>query len=179
MLLALSDDPQHEIAWARGAGGEERVAKGLAKHLTDVVVVLHDRRIPSSRGNIDHLAVAPTGVWVIDAKRYKGKVAICKPLFGAAKLTVAGRDRTKLIDGLAKQVALVEAAVRGIEPGVQVLGALCFVGAELPLLGKLTFNGYPLLYTKQLASRLNRAGPVDAVRRKNLLEQLAARFPPA
>lgn len=84
-----------------------------------------------------------------------------------------------MIDGLAKQVALVEAAVRGNEPGVQVLGALCFVGAELRLLGTLTFNGYPLLYPKQLASRANRARPVDAARRKDLLEQLAARFPPA
>jgi len=60
----------------------------------------------------------------VDAKRYQGKVAICKPLFGAARLTIAGRDRTKLIDGLTKQVALVEAVVRGIDPGVQVREAL-------------------------------------------------------
>src|SRR3954469_20729216 len=110
-LLALSDDPTHEKVWARGAGGEEHVAKFLAKYLNDGVVVLHDRRIPGSRANIDHIAVAPSGIWVIDSKRYKGKVAVSKPLFGKAKLTIAGRDKTKLVEGLAKQVALVEAVM--------------------------------------------------------------------
>src|SRR3954454_24729381 len=95
-LLALRDDPTHEAVWARGARGEEHVAKFLAKYLDDGVLVLHDRRIPGSRANIDHIAVARSGVWVIDSKRYKGKVAASKPLFGKAKLTVAGRDKTKL-----------------------------------------------------------------------------------
>lgn len=66
--------------WARGAGGEERVAQLLAKHLDPSVVVLHDRAIARSRANIDHIAIAGSGVWVIDAKRYKGKVAVSKPL---------------------------------------------------------------------------------------------------
>src|SRR5215217_3006119 len=78
-LLALRDGPTHETVWARGAAGEERVAAYLAKHLNDDVVVLHDRRIPGRRANIDHIAVAPSGVWVVDAKRYKGKVAVRKP----------------------------------------------------------------------------------------------------
>ena len=67
----MQDAPQHERSWARGAGGEELVARALAKHCPDVAV-LHDRRIPGSRANIDHIAVAATGVWVIDTKRYKG-----------------------------------------------------------------------------------------------------------
>ena len=74
-------------------------------------MVLHDRRIRGSRANIDHIAIAPSGVWVIDTKRYRGKVAVVKPLFGRAKLTIAGRDKSRLVDGLAKQVALVEAAM--------------------------------------------------------------------
>lgn len=87
-VLALSGDPVHEQAWATGAGGEERVAEVLAKHLDGRAVVLHDRRLPRSRANIDHIAVAPSGVWVIDAKRYKGKVAVAKPPFTRAR---AGR----------------------------------------------------------------------------------------
>ena len=31
-----------------------------------------------------------------------------------------------------------------LAPGVPVRGALCFINADLPLLGKLSFNGYPL-----------------------------------
>jgi hypothetical protein len=46
------------------------------------VAVLHDRRIPGSRANIDHIAIAATGVWVIDSKRYKRKLQIATPPFG-------------------------------------------------------------------------------------------------
>jgi hypothetical protein len=179
VLLALGNEPAHETAWARGAGGEERIAGLLAKRLGEGALLLHDRRISGSRANIDHLAVAPSGVWVIDAKRYKGKVAVSKPLSGQAELTIAGRDKSKLIDGLAKQVALVEAVVLKIAPGVPVHGALCFVDADLPMLGKLSFKGFPLLYPKALAKRINAAGPLDRERVAAVATQLAIRFPAA
>ena len=70
VLLALQDAPQHERSWGRGAGGEELVEAALNKHASDVVV-LHDRRIPGSRGEHRHIAIAATGVWVVDSKRYK------------------------------------------------------------------------------------------------------------
>lgn len=179
LRLSLADDPQHEAAWARGAGGEERVAAVLAKHLTSAVVVLHDRRVPRSRANIDHIAIAPSGVWVIDTKRYQGKVAVSKPLFGTAKLTIAGRDKSTLIDGLAKQVALVEALLAEGAAGVAVRGALCVVDADLPLLGELSFRGYPLLYPRPLARRLNRPGPLAAEQIRRVAAVLATRFPVA
>lgn len=157
LRLALSADPTHETVWARGAGGEERVAELLGKHLDDHVVALHDRRIPGSRANIDHIVIAPSGVWVIDSKRYRGKVTVSSPLFGQAKLTIAGRDKSKLIDGLAKQVDLVKVVLAEVAPDVPVHGALCFVDSDLPLLGKLSFRGYPLLYPKALRQAHQRA----------------------
>ena len=102
--LALSSAPAHERAWIRGAEGEERVAAAFARHLHDGTVVLHDRRIPGSRANIDHIVVAPTGVWVVDPKRYKGRLRVSAPLFGCETLTINGRDRSSLIDGLERQV---------------------------------------------------------------------------
>ncbi len=42
---------------------------------------------------------------MIDSKRgYRGNVAVTNPLFGSAKLTIAGRDQTKLVAGVEKQV---------------------------------------------------------------------------
>lgn len=178
-LLALSGDPTHENVWARGAGGEERVANVLAKHLADDVIVLHDRRIPGSRSNIDHIAVARSGVWVIDSKRYKGKVAVSKPLFGKAKLTIAGRDKTKLVEGLAKQVSVVETVMTELAPGFPVRGALCFVEADLPVVGNLSFDGFALLYPKRLAKRINANGPISGEGVHELARALAGRFPAA
>jgi hypothetical protein len=178
-LLAFSDDPTHETAWATGARGEEHVAAVLKARLRPEAVVLHDRRVPRSRANIDHIAIAPSGVWVIDTKRYTGKVAVHAPLFGKAKLTIAGRDQTKLIDGLGKQVALVTEAMASIDPDAPVHGALCIVDADLPLLGTTTFRGFPLLHPKPLAKRINR-GEASGVERVRLTAgALAERFPVA
>jgi hypothetical protein len=175
-LLALQGPPQHERSWRKGAEGEEAVARVLAERCEAPVVLLHDRRMPGSRANIDHIAVTPSGVWVIDAKKYKGKVQVKKPLFGQSKLLINGRDKSKLADGLAKQVAQVEAAVGG---GVPVHGAFCFVDADLPLVGTLRFRGYPLLYRKKLARKLNDPGPFTAESVREVASVIAARFPAA
>src|SRR4051812_39479759 len=69
LLLAFDDAPERR--WAHGAQGEELVAEALANRGAPSVAVLHDRRMPRSRANIDHLVVAPSGIWVVDTKRYK------------------------------------------------------------------------------------------------------------
>lgn len=73
LILALSDDPQSTTAWDTGALGEELLGNGLNKRSSPSLRVLHDRRVPGTRANIDHIAVTPTGIWVIDAKRYVAK----------------------------------------------------------------------------------------------------------
>lgn len=145
----------------------------LAARCTESVCLLHDRGIPGSRANIDHLAVTPTGVWVIDAKKYKGKVEIRRPLFGDARLVVNGRDRSKLADGLAKQVAAVRAAV---DPRIPVLGAFCMVDAELPILRTLRFRGYPLVGRRKLAKILNAPGALPDFEVRALAALLGERF---
>ena len=70
----LSDDPQSTRAWATGSAGEKHLAQRLLREVGDRAVLFHDRKVPGTRGNIDHLAVAASGVWVIDAKNYRGLV---------------------------------------------------------------------------------------------------------
>ena len=179
LVLALAGEPAHERAWARGARAEQLLAASLAKHCKNGVTVLHDRRIPGSRANVDHLAIAPSGVWVIDAKRYKGKVAVSAPLFGRAKLTSAGRDKSVLADGLAKQVEVVRAMVAEHRDDVPVRGAMCFTEGELPMLRTLTFQGWPLLYPKDMAMCLNATGPLDTASIRDLARSLAQHLAPA
>ena len=92
--------------------------------------MLHDRAAPMSRANIDHIAIAPSGVYVIDCKRYSGKIEVTAPLFGAQKLIIKGRDRTSLIKSLERQVAHVKAALGDLDEGIPVHGCLCFVAPE-------------------------------------------------
>jgi hypothetical protein len=174
-----------EKSWATGAEGEQLLATSLARRCPEVSM-LHDRRMPDSRANIDHIAVAASGVYVIDAKRYRGKIKVLKPLFGAPKLKIAGSDRTKLVDGLGKQVAVAKAALADVAPDVPVRGCLCFVAPEgvladsgLPVLRTLKINGYPLYYPRRLAKRLNRAGPLTPEHVSRIHADLAQKLPPA
>ncbi len=135
LAKALSDDPQTTRAWREGAAGEERVARRLAERLGDRAVLLHDRKVPGTRGNIDHLVIASSGVWIVDAKRYKGKVE--KRDKGGwfktdLRLYVGGRDQTKLVEKMGWQVEAVRSALGPVE--VPVHQALTFVDAEWPLL---------------------------------------------
>lgn len=178
IAVALSDERQSTKAWATGAVGEERLGARLDSLVSESITVLHDRRIPGSKANIDHIAVTTAGIWVIDAKRYKGKPelriegGILRPR--VERLLVGRRDCTMLVDGVLKQVELV----RDLVGEVPVTGALCFVEADWPLIGgAFTTRGVHALWPKRLAKLLTEAdGSVEvaAVR-----ERLAAHFKPA
>jgi hypothetical protein len=181
LLLWLADAPQHERAFRTGQLGEIAVGESLEKRTAEgPAVILHDRRMPLGRGNIDHIAVTPTGLYVIDAKAHSGAVRIEKPLFGSTKLRIAGRDHTKLIDGLDRQVAAVRAAIdRSDHANVQVRGVLCFTHADLPALRTLTMRGHLLLYRKALAKRLNSDGELLSTEIDLIARTIATEFPPA
>jgi hypothetical protein len=136
--------------------------------------------MPGGRGNIDHLAVAPTGIYVIDAKAHSGKVRVDNPLLGSPKLQVAGRDRTRLIDGLDRQVSAVRNALeRTGHPDLPIQGVLCFTTADLPPLRTLKMRGHVLLYHKALAKRLNADGPLQPADIDAIAQELARMLPPA
>ena len=161
--------------------GETAVAAYLKKRTArGPAVLLHDRRMPGGYGNIDHLAIAPNGVFVIDAKNVKGKVRVANPLFGAAKLMIRGRDSTKLIDGLDRQVHAVRRALMASgHPSVPVQGVLCFVSADLPSFGTLKIRGHCLLHRRALAKRLNKGGPLQSPAIDLLARALAGALPSA
>jgi hypothetical protein len=185
LLLRVQAAPASETAWDTGAAGEEALASHLTKSCPNAIV-LHDRRMPRSRANIDHLAVAPSGVFVIDAKRYKGKIEVRKPFFGEPRLLIAGRDKKKLVEGLARQQEAVRAALADAVPEMPVHACFCFLnpagqsgGSDLPLFRTQSINGFPLLYPRKLSKRLNAPGELTAESRRDVAEMLARALPSA
>ena len=84
--------------------------------------------------------MAPSGVYVIDAKRYTGRPTlrveggILRPR--TSRLVIGSRDGTKLVEGVHKQVDLVQDALdRCGSRDVPARGMLCFVDADWPLFG--------------------------------------------
>ncbi|HEY5192489.1 MAG TPA: nuclease-related domain-containing protein [Solirubrobacteraceae bacterium] len=179
-LLAVRGAPQHERAFHSGEIGEREVAAALERRTAESpAIILHDRRMPGGYGNIDHLAVAPTGVFVIDAKNITGKVRVANPMFGPSRLMIAGRNRTRLIDGLERQVSVVQRALSASDHEVPVRGVLCFTSADLPLLGTLSMRDNLLVHCKALARRVNAKGPLAAPAIDTLAHRLANTLPPA
>lgn len=152
-----------ERDWKAGADGEDEVARVMAARCP-AVPVLHDRRLAGSGTNIDHIAIAPSGVYVIDTKRCAGKVEVINPLLGKPRLIVGGRNHTRLVDALAKQVR----AVRGLlADDVPVYGCFCFVNTPsrlarpaLPTLWTLRIADFRLYAPRRLARQLNQPGPL-------------------
>ena len=60
--------------WERGATGERRTAHLLDRLTREGFVVFHDLAVPGSKANVDHLAIGPTGVFVIDSKQWTGSI---------------------------------------------------------------------------------------------------------
>ena len=181
LIHALSDEPQSTKACDTGAVGEERLGSRLNELASDTLRVLHDRRIPGSRANIDHLAVTPTGVFVIDAKKYAGRphLKIEGGLVRARveKLLVGGRDCTKLVDGMLKQIDIVRGAV-GDQVAVQ--GVLCFVEADWPLLGgSFTTRGVEVMKPKRLYPLLRAGDRADIDGLDDVYRRLASALPSA
>lgn len=155
VAVALSDERQSTTAWATGAVGEERLGARLDSLASSSLAVLHDRRIPRSRANIDHLVITQSGIWVVDAKRYKGgprleiEGGILRPRVD--KLIVGRRNCTTTVDGVLKQVGVVQDVVGE----VPVTGVLRFVDADWPLIGgDFTIRGVHVLWPKKLCKLL-------------------------
>ena len=144
--------------------------------------VLHDRRIPRTTANIDHLVICPSGVFVVDSKRYVDRRPELRVEGGILRprvelLMVGGRDRTTLVDGADKQVGLVRAALAD-QPDVPVRGMLCFIDADWPLIGgDFMVRDVGVLWPKKLSRLLTAPGPLAPDRIAELQWQLHEALP--
>jgi len=73
-LLARISPPGWIENWQYGAWGEHATAKVLRELQRHGWIVIHD--LPAGRGNVDHIAIGPGGVYVLDSKRLGGSVRV-------------------------------------------------------------------------------------------------------
>ncbi|HEY7942144.1 MAG TPA: nuclease-related domain-containing protein [Candidatus Limnocylindrales bacterium] len=181
VVLAVSSEPQATRAWAIGAAGEEKLARSLAT--VPGVRVLSDRHVPGRPENIDHVVVAPAGVFVVDAKHYEGLIEIRnRGWFWRPdhRLYVGGHDRSALADGLTWQVEAVEQALSGagVEAMPPVIPVLCFVDGEWPLIAAPhAFHGARLERPRSLVRSLATVQALNATAIDRLAALLATALP--
>lgn len=118
---------------------------------------------------------------MIDAKKCKGRPPLkveggfLRPR--VEKLLVGTRDRTKLVDGVLKQVDIVRGVVGNDLP---IHGVLCCVEADWPLIGgSFTTRGVEALRPKRLYPKLKADGPLLIQTVAEVHRSLASSLPPA
>lgn len=179
VMRALTTEPQTTRAWAIGAVGEEQLARELAS--VPGLQVLNDRRVHGTKGNIDHIVIAPAGVFVVDAKNHKGMVEIRNRgsfLHADHRLTVGRRDCSAMADKMAWQVEAVTDALQGVHPMPPVQPVLCFLAAEWPLFGAPeAFRGVRLEGLRSLKRLVAKQQLLDASQIDSITALLAAALP--
>jgi hypothetical protein len=149
--------------WERGALGERTTAEALDELTARGWTTFHDVRWPGrQRANIDHIAVGPPGVFVIDSKNWSGDVRVVDGV-----LWQDGRRREREVAAAAEAAI----AVTGLLQGLAATPVLCFVVDE-PLEG---WAGDVLVCSPHnLASRLTALppmlGPASTGRANKILE---------
>ncbi|WP_214327915.1 nuclease-related domain-containing protein [Nonomuraea sediminis] len=136
-------------AWRKGAAGERATARLLAPLQAEGHVCLHDRAIPGSTANIDHLLVGPTGVWVIDSKKWHRRTQ----LHGRGKrLWIGRRPAEGVLRGIAYERSAVARVVdRATGNMVGVWPLVAVHGAKVPGIGRpLVLDGITLLKAGQV-----------------------------
>ncbi len=143
--------------WRRGAEGERRTAQLLAPLRNLGWTVLHDRRIPGSAANVDHLVIGPSGVWVVDSKLWRGRVKI----LGDGRLWYGRRcldDDLRVLRWATSEVGHALGGKGRSGQPVPVHPVLCVHGARLPT-AQLHFDGVTLAAPEALLDVLTSASP--------------------
>jgi hypothetical protein len=182
VVRTFSEEPRSTRAWAIGAAGEEKLACELAE--VPDFWVLNDRRVPGTRGNIDHILVSNAGVLVVDAKNHRGTIEIRDRggfLRSDYRLTIAGRDCSSMADKMVWQVEAVQAALvrRGVDPLPKLTAVLCFLSVEWPLFRPPdSFRGVRLESARSLKRLIANGSELDVDRAAAVAAALSLELPP-
>lgn len=147
--------------WAKGARGEQRTARLLQPLERLGYVVLHDRALPRSRANVDHLVICPSGLVVlVDSKQWaRGKVVKSD----GRRLRVGRVGGSKVVGSAAfERRRVAETLARDLGPDApDVLAVLAIHGGRLPVWRTPTVDGIPLLRARQVRAWIQAAAGPD------------------
>ncbi|MFI5258817.1 MAG: nuclease-related domain-containing protein [Candidatus Limnocylindrales bacterium] len=128
-MVAVFHLPPEALYWDRGARGERRTASALEPLLQGGFVLLYGRLMPDGRGDIDAIAIGPTGVWVVETKNLSGDVSIIN-----GRLFVKDQPRQAVVEQVYREAFAVQQIVGEWLAPLHTIATpvLCIHGARLP-----------------------------------------------
>ncbi|RGD55409.1 NERD domain-containing protein [Kitasatospora xanthocidica] len=162
-----------ENSWTKGAAGERRTAEMLIPLQRDGWTALHDRAVPGSRANLDHLLIGPAGVVMVDSKNWQSTKSQLR--VDAGRLFYGRYDQTKAL-----QTASWEARQAARALGVPVRAIVAVHGAAVPG-GVVMLEDVTVVPAKRLPALLRNSAPLpgfDPARVQQLVERAERVLPP-
>jgi len=178
--MAIRTESQATRAWADGAIGERKLAAVLRS--VSGVRTLSDRRAPG-RANLDFIVVGPSGVFVVDAKYYRGVITFRDDGTSSVpdyRLYVNEHDRSPLADEMQWQVDTVRHALAtSFRPTPPVTPVLCFVDGTWSIpLPPVHFRGVRLVSEKSIKGLIADEKLLDATLVNQIHRAMTLAFPP-
>ena len=170
--------------WIQRAEGDRRTRTRLLIE-GEGVVVLSDRRVPGTRSSIKRIAVSSGGVFVIDAKHYRGLVHVKRtgPVWdlGPQELHVGRRNCTAVVENMGDQMRVVRAALDTTPWGaeVPVHAVLCLTRAEWGFASAVEIGDVYVAWPRLVKGRVQAPGVMDSPAVEEVSEMIAEHLPVA
>jgi hypothetical protein len=172
--------PAEIEAWRSDARAERRNARSLDRLARAGFTVLHDRSLPDSAGNIDHLVVGPSGAWLVETDTHPGPLRRNQAGLWSGKVPL--RPMLSLVSWMADKVAT--ALVADLPDGWQIDAqpVVAFARSEPPH-GLALFDGVVLLPLDAVVDYILAAGvvlkPLDVAMLVDVAERVFPAYPVA
>jgi hypothetical protein len=111
-----------EARWLESVADDERAMADHLAALSPAYAILHDLRLPGSKGNVDHLIVGPGGAFVIVGRRCREAIT-----YRDARLFCGEQPLHDVLQAAGVESQLLTQAV-----GTAVVPVVAFAGSRLP-----------------------------------------------
>jgi hypothetical protein len=163
--------------------GDRRARSRLKTIEGEGVVVLNDRRIPGPHGTAAMVAVSSAGVFVVDAKHYKGLVHTRRSgpvaALGPEELHVGRRDCTPHVHEVAHKMGAVQALLgaEAQEDRVPVHAMFLLTGAAWAFASPIQISGVWIGWPRIAAERVRSPGTLDPMAVQDVSSLLSRHLP--
>ena len=118
-----------------GRHTDRNVATHLDRELQGLGAVLHGVQLPDTTHSVDHLVIAPSGIWLIETAHLAGRLthrSVGTRHETESQMLLDGVDRTALVDSRGVLSAARE-SIAAMQFGVDVQTATCLIDATWPI----------------------------------------------
>jgi membrane protein implicated in regulation of membrane protease activity len=128
---------EHAAQLMMGLSGERRTGEVLARELPPEYVLINGLKLPRAAGDIDHLVIGPTGVFLIETKTMAGRI-VCQP-DGTWRRTRVGRGGTPYVAFIGNPAAQVQRNIFALRECLRRRVPHLFSGTPLWIDGLVVF----------------------------------------